>query len=117
MALEGERAKTAEVTQAWVWLATVAQGWRWTGHPEGREGGHSGGLDGGREGAPSGGWVGSDLTGDGGGSGLKRRFEKRKLGHDWGQSVEMRRGVGRDGGLRIVLRAGLSCVDGCCWAV
>jgi hypothetical protein len=28
-ASEGERAKTAEVTQARAWLATVAQGWRW----------------------------------------------------------------------------------------
>jgi hypothetical protein len=50
---------------------------------------------------------------------LRRRIEKRTLGQDWGQSVEVYRegGNGCDSGLRIALRAGLSCVVCRRWAV
>jgi hypothetical protein len=111
VALEGERAKTVEVTQARAWLVTeaaqAAQGVDRA--PRGREGDRSGLLDSRREGAGSGGWVGSDLTGGG--------SRSASWGMTGGTVSKCAGGVSCDGGLRIVLRAGHSCVDGCRWAV
>jgi hypothetical protein len=110
--------ETGEVVRARVWLAAAAAQaaveeaeMAWTGHPEA-------GMAEAAEGWMAEGKAKTMETGCGFGWLRWRQFEKQELGHDRGQRNERRRGGdGRDGGLVRVLRTGLSCVYGRCWAV